>query len=195
VWPILKHSPDPRVRSYLLHWLAPRGAESAAVVKRLDEEADLSSRRALLLSLGEYGDQGMPAEARKALLPTLKVTYQRDADAGVHAAAEWLLRRWKEEPWLKQVNTDWAKDRERREQRLEQVKKKVADLAAPPGLPATYHPPRALWFVNSQEQTLVAIPGPATFLMGSPVTEADRSQDNELRHPKRIARPRCHRRG
>ena len=25
VWPLLRHSPDPRVRSYIIHWLSPRG--------------------------------------------------------------------------------------------------------------------------------------------------------------------------
>ena len=29
VWPLLKHGPDPRVRSYLIHRLSPRGADPA----------------------------------------------------------------------------------------------------------------------------------------------------------------------
>ena len=29
VWPLLKHSPDPRVRSYIIHWLSPRGGDAA----------------------------------------------------------------------------------------------------------------------------------------------------------------------
>src|SRR5262249_23483616 len=52
VWPVLRHGPDPRVRSYLIHRLSPLGAEPGALVKRLDEEPDLSIRRALLLALG-----------------------------------------------------------------------------------------------------------------------------------------------
>ena len=35
VWPLLKHSPDPRVRSYLIHSLAPLGADVTALVRRL----------------------------------------------------------------------------------------------------------------------------------------------------------------
>ena len=30
VWPLLKHSPDPRVRSYLIHRLGPLGADADA---------------------------------------------------------------------------------------------------------------------------------------------------------------------
>ena len=30
VWPLLKYSSDPRVRSYIIHWLSPRGGRTAA---------------------------------------------------------------------------------------------------------------------------------------------------------------------
>ena len=43
------------------------------------------------------------------------------------------------------------------------------------------------WYVNSQGQTMVAIPGPVTFMMGSPLKEAGR-YDNETQHKKQIRR-------
>jgi formylglycine-generating enzyme required for sulfatase activity len=43
------------------------------------------------------------------------------------------------------------------------------------------------WYVNSRGQTMVVIPGPVEFLMGSPLTEAGRS-DDETQHKKRIGR-------
>jgi serine/threonine protein kinase len=46
VWPVLRHSPDPRVRSYLIHRLSPLGADAVALLKRLDEESDVTIRRA-----------------------------------------------------------------------------------------------------------------------------------------------------
>ena len=64
VWPLLRHSPDPRLRSYLIHRLGPLGADRDALIERLDEETDVSIRRALLLSLGEFGDK--PACRRRA---------------------------------------------------------------------------------------------------------------------------------
>ena len=42
---------------------------------------------------------------------TVQAMYRADADPGLHGACEWLLRTWKQEAWLKQVNDDWAKDR------------------------------------------------------------------------------------
>ncbi len=45
VWALLKHSPDPRVRSYLIHRLSPLGADAGAIVKQLEIESDLTIRR------------------------------------------------------------------------------------------------------------------------------------------------------
>jgi len=75
VWPLLKHSPDPRVRSYLLHRLSPLGAEAKVIVKRLDEEPDLTIRRALILRLGEFGAKDFTVDNRNALLPKLHELY------------------------------------------------------------------------------------------------------------------------
>src|SRR5215469_14712170 len=43
------------------------------------------------------------------------------------------------------------------------------------------------WYVNGQGQTMVVIPGPVEFVMGSPPTEG-RRHDDELRHKRRIGR-------
>src|SRR5262249_9402679 len=43
------------------------------------------------------------------------------------------------------------------------------------------------WYVNGQGQTMVVIPGPVEFMMGSPPTEEGR-QARELQHKKRIGR-------
>ena len=83
-WPLLRHSPDPRVRSYLIHRLAPMGADARAVVKRLDEEPDVTVRTALLLCLGQFDAEELTLAERTALFPTLVQMYQNDPDAGVH---------------------------------------------------------------------------------------------------------------
>jgi formylglycine-generating enzyme required for sulfatase activity len=189
VWPLLRHSPDPRVRSYLIHRLAPLGADAGAIIQRFDEESDLTIRRALILSLGEYGEQELPPAARNALLPKLQTIFCTETDPGLHAASEWLLRTWMQEAWLQQVTEEWVQDKQQREQRLERIEQQLeASRAAGAdsksiGLPAA--PPR--WYVNGQGQTMVVIPGPVEFVMGSPVTEAGR-QDVEIQHRRRIGR-------
>ena len=100
-------------------------------------------------------------------------------DPGLHAAAEWLLRTWKQEAWLKQVNEEWAKDKEQREKRLDGIGKLLAK-------DKEKTPPQ--WYVNRQGQTMVVIPGPVKFMMGSPKTEKDQSGHDEVQHKRRIGR-------
>ena len=170
------------MRSYLIHRLSPLGADAEAIIKRLDEEPDITIRRALLLSLGEFSEKELPPASRKSLLPKLQTIYRTDADPGLHAAAEWLLRTWKQEAWLKQVNEEWAKDKEQRAKRLEGIRQllKASRAASAPGIPPQ-------WYVNGQGQTMVVIPGPVEFVMGSPTSEAGRVPD-ENQHRRRIGR-------
>jgi formylglycine-generating enzyme required for sulfatase activity len=176
IWPLLKHSPDPRVRSWIIHKLSPLGADPGAIVKRLGEESDVSIRRALLLSLGEFGEQALAAGERDSLLEKLRELYRNEPDPGLHAAAEWLLRQWKQGQWLKQIEQEWAKDKQQREQRLDGIKQALAK-----------DKPQPQWYVNSQGQTMIVIPGPVEFLMGSPPTEPERNDDEQL-HRQRIGR-------
>lgn len=178
VWPLLKHSPDPRARSYLIHRLSPLGADAGAIIKRFDQEPDITIRRALLLSLGEYNEKDLPSAARQALLPRLQDIYRTATDPGLHASVEWLLRQWKQEAWLKQVNEEWAKNKEQREKRLDGIRQLVNrdKEKAPPQ-----------WYVNSQGQTMVVFPGPVKFVMGSPLTEKNRRSD-ERQHQQGIGR-------
>jgi eukaryotic-like serine/threonine-protein kinase len=182
VWSLLKHIPDPTVRSYLIHRLSPLGADPRAIIRRLDEEQEVSIRRALLLSLGEFGPDQLSAADREPLLPKVLQLYQDDPDPGLHGAAEWLLRQWKEARKLKEMNETWAQDRKHREERLDQIQHAMVKNQSEA---------KPQWYVNSQGQTMVVIPGPVEFLMGSPPTEAGREGGTEgkteQQHKKRIS--------
>ena len=178
VWSLLKHSPDPRVRSYLIHKLYPLGADARTIVMQLDPEKDITIRRALVLSLGEFREKEFTLDDRKALLPKLQEMYRTDSDPGLHSSVEWLLRTWEQQAWLKQMNDEWAKDQDGRDKKFTGFKELVTkenEKTAP-------H-----WYVNTQGQTMVLIPGPVEFLMGSPQNEKDRSSD-EVQHKCRIGR-------
>jgi serine/threonine protein kinase/formylglycine-generating enzyme required for sulfatase activity len=178
VWPLLKHQPDPRVRSYLIHRLASLGADPAALIQRFEGESDRTIRRALLLGLGEFGPQELPPATRDALLPKLQELYRTDPDPGLHAAAEWLMRQWQQDAWLQETNAAWAGDKAGREQRLRNLQQRVQQ-------DREKTPPQ--WYVNGQGQTMVVLPGPVEFTMGSPSTEAHR-RDDEVQHRRRISR-------
>jgi serine/threonine protein kinase/formylglycine-generating enzyme required for sulfatase activity len=184
VWPLLKRTPpdDPRVRSYLIHRLSPLGADVGAILNRLEEESDITIRRALLLSLGEFTDEQLSTDARTAFVPKLKEIYIKDTDPGLHAEVEWLLRQWKQEDWLKQVNEAWTRDKVKGEAWWVAGKENNAT-------PATHHPAPTMpqWYVNCLGQTMVVIPGPVEFWMGSPPTE-ERRGAMEGYHKRRIGR-------
>jgi formylglycine-generating enzyme required for sulfatase activity len=132
-----------------------------------------------MLSLGAFPENDFARDERLALIEPLKAIYQAEADPGLHAASEWLLRRWKQESWLNQQNEIWARDREGRDECLHAVR---AGLTKGEGGRT-----RPRWYVNGQGQTMIVIPGPREFLMGSPDHEVDR-QPQETLHLRRIDR-------
>jgi formylglycine-generating enzyme required for sulfatase activity len=178
VWPLLRHSPDPRVRTYVIHRLGPLGADPSALAKRLDEETDVTIRRALVLSFGEFKKHNWAHYEWESLVTKLKALYRNESDPGLQSAAAWLLRHWNHDQWLKQVDAEWAKNKEQREKRLKDIQAQLAkdkDQAKPQ------------WYVNGHGQTMVVIPGPVKFKMGSPDTEEAR-KGNEAQHWRRISR-------
>ncbi|MFO1041031.1 MAG: SUMF1/EgtB/PvdO family nonheme iron enzyme [Planctomycetaceae bacterium] len=172
------HSPDPRVRSYLIHRLSSMGVAPKTILNQLDAEQDITIRRALILSLGEFDESAFTQDDRKEVLPKLQEIYRTSSDPGLHAAAEWLLRTWKQDAWLKQVNDEWAKDGKGRDNKI---------AGSMDSLSKDREKTPLQWYVNGQGQTMVVIPGPVEFLMGSPPTEKDR-EPLEGHHRRRIGR-------
>jgi formylglycine-generating enzyme required for sulfatase activity len=90
--------------------------------------------------------------------------YRNDPDSGIHGAADWTLRRWKQQKKLDVLDAELMNLKDRGERR---------------------------WYVNTQKQTYAAIEGPVEFLMGSPPTEKERTAPNEdarrMRIPRRFA--------
>lgn len=99
LWPLLAGGPDPRLRTDLIHRLAPVGFAPELLARRLAVEIDPSIRRALILALGTYPPDAVPG-GRGPVAGRLAEIYCRDPDAGVHAAAEWALRAWGREDLL-----------------------------------------------------------------------------------------------
>jgi formylglycine-generating enzyme required for sulfatase activity len=169
-WPMLRHGPDPTARSYLVQRLAPLGVEAAAVAERLEVEPDVPARRALILALGEYGPGQVTPALRQRLVPRLLDWYRDDPDPGIHGAVDWLLRHGREGPEKRKL--DWGKAGDLRQIDDERKGKAVEGRR---------------WYVNGQGQTMVLVPGPVEFRMGSPPQE-EIWRDNETPHRRRIGR-------
>lgn len=166
VWPLLKHSPDPRTRSYIIHWLSPRGGDAATILSRYEAESDVTIKRALLLCLGEFETSEFSKSERAALTEQLLETYRTDSDRGLHGAAEWLLRRWGQAEALAKIDEE-----------LQQAKQQLVTGEADR---------KREWYINTQGQTFVILDAD-TSEMGSPESEDGRDTD-EVLHRRRIGR-------
>jgi formylglycine-generating enzyme required for sulfatase activity len=151
-WPLLKHSPDPSRRSYLVNSLGTLGVGAGLLATKLDRENDVSIRRALVLSLGEYEEGRISTIERDGLTRKLLGLYRDDPDPGVHGAAEWVLRQWHAEHQIKAIDRD-----------LEKLP--LPTLRIDPGA-ASAQENRRRWYVNSQGQTMVIVWSPVEFDMG-----------------------------
>jgi serine/threonine protein kinase/formylglycine-generating enzyme required for sulfatase activity len=159
VWPLLRHSPDPTRRTYLINLLAQRESNPELIIARLGVETDVSARRALLLSLGGFDDLVCPPE-RKRLEPQLLRWFREDPDPGIHSAVDWLVRRW------------WGE---------EKLAALGPSLAGPPQ-------GTRRWYINGQGQTFALVTDPKAFRMGSPPYEPGRVAAKEFPHAMRIPR-------
>jgi formylglycine-generating enzyme required for sulfatase activity len=184
VLPLLRHSADPRLRSFIINRLNLLGADSKTIAAELDRlprttkptpaqgqqfmdamlfHPQTSIRRALILALGTYGTEGLSPGDREPTTTKLLELYRNDPDSGIHGAAEWTLRQWGQQEKLKELDVQLMKQKDRGDRR---------------------------WFVNSQGQTFSVIEGPVEFLMGSPPTEPDRLSGEDTHHriiPRRFA--------
>jgi formylglycine-generating enzyme required for sulfatase activity len=177
LWPLLRHSPDPGLRSQLLARLASLGVDVRDVLGQLEKEQDPSVKRALILALGDYGEEQLPREVREPWAQLLLGWYRNDPDPGIHGAIDWLLRHAREGPVPRPA--DWGHEAD-----LQQIDRELAARASRRGPPAARTPG---WWVDRRGQTFTTIPGPFEFWMGSPGQEPDRLE-SEMLHRRRVPR-------
>ncbi len=167
-WPLFRFNADPRVRSYFIHWLAPLGGDPNPIIERFKTEPDVTIRRALLLTLGEFNDTQLPLSHRQALTETLLTIYHTEPDAGLHGAVEWLLRQWQQGDELQTVIEKLKTNEEQLQARKTEDKKN--------------------WYVNTQGQTFVLVDATEPFMMGSPESDPDHQSQEMPQHRRLIGR-------
>jgi formylglycine-generating enzyme required for sulfatase activity len=194
-WPVFAFPKDgdPTARSHLLARLADFGADPVALIRRFEVEADVSARRALLLAVGNYPPEAIPAAEREALAERLLTSYREHPDPGLHGAIDWLMRqRWGRAKDLAAIDAGLAG-----EARGRVVAPACAALTVPVGGVRSFVGPQwpvpriateKNWFVNSEGQTFAIVRGPVEFDMGSQETEPGRVEVGEPMHRRRIER-------
>ncbi len=183
-WTLLRHAPDPSVRSWIVHRLALFGADPRVILRRLNEEKDVSVRRALILCLGEFGPDRLPAADRNALAARLLSMYRADSDPGIHGAVEWLLRQWNQPGKICAIDQQLATAEGKRRSVVPALASEGSGAIDPRETVGTGTTKQ--WYVNGQGHTMVILSGPAEFMMGSP-DEKDHQSDEAL-HRMRLAR-------
>lgn len=110
---LVRMSPDPAIRTALIHQAAPTWAVNAT--RLLEETADSALRYSLCLGVGLSPDERFSADEKKELGEVLAKLYQEAPDGATHSAADWTLRQWQIDlPQLprgklaeKSANRDW----------------------------------------------------------------------------------------
>ena len=146
VWPVLQTSPNPSVRTHLIHWIPKQGVPPELLFKQYEKETREDVRHSLLLTLGEYDESQLPDQTRRRYAQALLKDYVTVKDSGTHGAIDWLLRQWGLAAEVQQLDQTLA------------------------GKP----PKGRSWFVNGQGQTFAIITG-GTFQKGAPEWDPDDS--------------------
>jgi formylglycine-generating enzyme required for sulfatase activity len=140
------------------------------VIRKSLVQEDSGVRRGMLLLAGSLLGPPENRSERSAVLRgndasalALLQLYRDDPDPGVHGAAHWVLRRYLAEAELTSIRRELTS-------------------TAPLG--------ERMWYVDAEGHTLVVIPGPTQFMMGSPSTESARA-DNEPWHSQRVRHSYC----
>ena len=109
VWPLLNINPI-RVCGVTcwLVWLSHE-ADPESLWQRLAVEKDDSTRRALILGLGDFADAKLlSAVHQDTISAELLRLFQEDADPGVHGAAEWTLKKLGQQAELAKIRSALA---------------------------------------------------------------------------------------
>jgi serine/threonine protein kinase/formylglycine-generating enzyme required for sulfatase activity len=152
VWPLLKYSENPSLRSFIIDRLARLGADYRILFDRLEQESDPLIRQALILALGEFDAGKLSEQERGTLVNKLSAFYRNDPDPGVHSAAGWTLAQYEA------VDTVTRLDAELRKATFEKTafeKTATKDSGT-----------NRRWFINSQGQTFILFDRPGHSLRG-----------------------------
>jgi eukaryotic-like serine/threonine-protein kinase len=155
---------NPSTRSHIIHRLPASKIGVKRIAEWMASTDNLSVQTALLLTLGSLENL---ADAQKDQFQETLAKSLLSHDSGLHAASEWVLRRWG---------------------RLDAVREKLgAFLAARTQTAIAAFLPklkRPTWYLDEYGHTMVVIP-PCEYLLGSPKTERGRQEDD----PRKIAIP------
>jgi formylglycine-generating enzyme required for sulfatase activity len=115
-------------------------------------DKDSSILRSLILAIGSYAPEALASNEHEQVSAALDRLYRDDPDAGIHGAAEWTLRRWRQKEKTPSIELERISFDKRGERR---------------------------WYTTGLGHTFVVIDGPVELRTGSPPTDDERSAATE----------------
>jgi serine/threonine protein kinase/formylglycine-generating enzyme required for sulfatase activity len=194
VWPLLRHSADPRLRSFIVNWLNPLGADPHAIatgLARLDSLVGRGSPDPALVAGRGSPDPALPATAMDAILFHPETSTRRALILALGTYGAEGLSPGERAPLIAKLLNLYENDpdagihgaAEWTLRKWEQPAKiKEIDARLRGNDKGARH-----WNINTQGQTFVLIDGPVEFRMGSPEADTERF-GNELLHQQPIPR-------
>jgi formylglycine-generating enzyme required for sulfatase activity len=137
----------------------------------------------LLLSLAEFRLSEVPENRRPSVLKHVRDWYANDPSSGVHGAANWLLRQWGEQAYVKQIDETPMAPSQDREWFTLAVTVKPEAPSSLPGNSLESNPAKPITFYY----TFVVFPA-GEYTIGSPDDEPNRDPA-EVRRRVRLTRP------
>ncbi|PHQ34944.1 bifunctional serine/threonine-protein kinase/formylglycine-generating enzyme family protein [Rhodopirellula bahusiensis] len=172
LWKSLEDTTGPRLRSYLIDRMASLNVPPSVLLQRLRVESDVSRRVALIASMARYRPEQLPADELLGLKEMIGDWGTQHPQASVHSICRYLANRWEWSAVVEKIDQADTPDRDsfiRSEEKANELE--------------------PTWDRNGQGQTMVHIPGPVEFTMGSPGHESFR--DHSLEVPIRTKIPRA----
>jgi formylglycine-generating enzyme required for sulfatase activity len=193
IWPLLRHSADPRLRSFIINWFGPLGADPRIVtaqLERLERAASPSIRRA---ERGEGAGKPKDDSSMDSILFHPETSMRRalilalgnnGTDGLSPGERERLIARllgtYRDDPDAGiHGAAAWALRRWGQKEKLTAIDRELSQLRERGG---------RRWYVNAQGRTFAVIDGPVEFVMGSPATDTERMGAPE--RPRRMTIPR-----
>jgi len=198
VFPLLRHSSDPRLRSFILNWLGPLGADPKLMAAELDRINSSASARRRTPDADLAATAGLPTvdggqqPLMDAILFHPETSMRRALILALGTFGADGLSPGEREPLLGKLLALYRNDPDAGihgavKWTLRQWKQPEKLLAVDAELSKLKDKGKRRWYVNRQGQTFIIVEGPVEFRMGSPSSEPDRTAD-ETPHRRVIPR-------
>ena len=193
IWPLLRDSADPRLRSFIINRLRPLGVDPRIVAAELNHLEGIRAPSSRPAEQGEGGRSPGEGPAMDSILFHPQISMRRALILALGTYGTEGLSPGEREPLIARLLEAYRDDPDAGVHgaaawTLRQWGRKEELKAIDVGLSRLQDRGSRRWYVNGKGQTFAVIDGPVEFAMGSPPADPERIGGNE--RPLRVTIPR-----